>query len=64
MSAVLSIIAALVPFLVDWIQGRQEAKPYAEKQKIRRAAATGDTDTLSRKLDKLRDKAARIRSGG
>lgn len=55
----LSIIAALIPFLVDWMQGRKETKPYEDKQELRKAVASGDTAYIARELDRLREEARR-----
>lgn len=49
-ASILSILAALLPVLLDWLEGRREGKPYEDKQKIRRAAYSGDVDTLSAEL--------------
>jgi hypothetical protein len=62
-AGILAIISALLPLLFDWLEERQKGKPYAEKQTIRRAAVTGDVDTLSAQLDRMRELIARRSAG-
>lgn len=56
-ASILTILAALVPLLVDWLE---RYKSYDNKQKIRQAAASGDAYSLSVELDRLREKKRRL----
>lgn len=48
-----------MPFVTDLIECRRMGGSYADRQKIRAAVYSGDTDTLSVYVDRLREKAAR-----
>jgi hypothetical protein len=62
-ASILTIIAALLPLFLDWLEQQRKESPYDDAQEIRREAAVGDVDALAVRIDRLRQKAARLRHG-
>jgi len=63
MASLLAIVAALLPWLLDFLETRKKEKPYDEAQKIRAESAVGDVDALAVRIDRLRQKATDLRDG-
>jgi hypothetical protein len=56
--------AVCVTFASDgYLEVKREEKPYDDAQKIRREVASGDVNALAVRIDRLRQKAARLRDG-
>lgn len=54
--SVLTIIAAVLPVLFEYLDRRREEKPNAERQEILSAIARNDMDDLAARVDRLRTK--------
>ncbi len=54
--AIITILAALLPLVIEIVENRKKEKQYDKNQKLRCAVAAGDVAAISHKLDRLRQK--------
>lgn len=56
MESILTIVAALLPLLLDIIEAKRKEKPYDDAQTIRHEVVAGDVNALAVRIDRLRQK--------